>query len=764
MKNLRVILVIIVAGQVDPALGLPFNIGHVGYLQSFTGYEGGIINPGLAAYNNGLDQGNEFDFVARNGFISSTFSSAWQLHTNVNTVYNRVLKNENEYYTFNAKSTFDFAPGGSDKGVHNISFGLLYEQRFNRGYDISPRELWTVARLQANERHINGVDTSNVIGMFDSEIPGIGEVPQYGTKVDELEGLLFYKKVREITGQSLGDYVNIDALNPDQLSLDMFSAGELNDAYSQVQLDYYGFDYLGNKLSDDVGFDDFFTAEENGMRTFPVASQQPIYSAAYIQDKFTFKDIIFRVGLRVDRYDANTKVLKDPYSLYEIQGANEFFAQTGGEKPTSIGDDFKVYVESENSDVVKAYRDGDNWFFANGTPANDGNLIFGGELVFPKYTDDRANDEQFIRSRDFDPSISFEDYEPQINWAPRLAFSFPISDEANFFAHYDVLVARPQSNTLATPLDYFYFNNVSRTPENNPNLKPVRTIDYEVGFQQKLSNSSKMTVSAYYREMRDMIQLRTFLFLPAPVTNYTAYDNLDFGTVKGFTFAYDLRRTNNVRLTTNYTLQFADGTGSNATSQRGLTDRGNIRNLFPLDFDERHRFNATIDYRYSSGSRYNGPRWFGKDVFENSGLTLIALAVSGRPYTAKIQPTVLSGTGTVGAINGARKPWQYRLDLRADKSFDLFKGDGGGRPLSLNVYLRVQNLLDTRNVVNVYSASGSATDDGYLRSPNGQEALGQIGDTGRDVDAYLASYSWRLLNPNLYTLPRRIFLGARFIF
>ena len=72
--------------------------------------------------------------------------------------------------------------------------------------------------------------------------------------------------------------------------------------------------------------------------------------------------------------------------------------------------------------------------------------------------------------------------------------------------------------------------------------------------------------------------------------------------------------------------------------------------------------------------------------------------------------------------------------------------------------------MDTRNVVAVYSASGSATDDGYLRSNNGQESLGQISDTGRDVNAYLASYSWRLLNPNLYTLPRRIFLGARFIF
>ena len=413
-----------VPGTVDADLGLPFNIGHVGYLQVFNGYQAGELNPVLAAYNNNVDQGNFNQFIARNGFTSGTFSSVWQLHSNAGSVYNLYSKGDTDIYTLNVNSTFDFAPGGSDKGIHNISFGLLYEQRFQRGYRISPVGLWTVAQLQANERHINGLDTTRVIGMLDTGIPGIGEVPQYAPKVDDLDDLLFYKRVREVTGQGLDEYVNVDGLSPDQLSLNMFSAGELNDAFSQVGLDYWGFDYLGNKLSDDIGFDDFFTAEENGIRTFPIASVQPIYSAAYIQDKFTFRDIIFRVGLRVDRYDANTKVLKDPYSLYEIMSAGEFYSQVGGERPSGVSDDFKVYVEGENSNTIKAFRDGDQWFFANGTPANDGNLIFGGELVFPKYTDERANNEQFITTREFDPSVSFEDYEPQINWAPPIGFFF----------------------------------------------------------------------------------------------------------------------------------------------------------------------------------------------------------------------------------------------------------------------------------------------------------------------------------------------------
>ena len=340
-----------------------------------------------------------------------------------------------------------------------------------------------------------------------------------------------------------------------------------------------------------------------------------------------------------------------------------------------------------------------------------------------------------------------------------MAFSFPISDEANFFAHYDILVQRPPTSTLATALDYYYFED--GPPRENPNLKPERTIDYEVGFKQKLSNSSAITLSAYYKEMRDMIQSRTYLYVPPPVNQYESFGNLDFGTVKGFSVSYDLRRTNNLELTASYTLQFADGTGSDQNSQRGLTSRGNLRTLFPLSFDERHRLVANIDYRYASGRRYNGPRLFGADIFANTGVGMQLTAVSGRPYTREIRPTQFGGQGFFGAINGARLPWNFTIDLRANKQFRLQTGsEEDSRGLFVNVYLRVQNLLDTRNVVGVYSASGSAEDSGYIASSDGQSALNTLRTSGRDVEAFLMSYQWRLLNPGFYTLPRRINLGA----
>ena len=60
----------------------------------------------------------------------------------------------------------------------------------------------------------------------------------------------------------------------------------------------------------------------------------------------------------------------------------------------------------------------------------------------------------------------------------------------------------------------------------------------------------------------------------------------------------------------------------------------------------------------------------------------------------------------------------------------------------------------------VYPVTGSPADDGYLTSSDGRSALNTITTSGRDVNAYLASYQWALLNPDLYSLPRRMYLGA----
>ena len=745
----------------DPATGTLF---HAGYTERTLGYElNKEINPVLANYNNLIqDITNEDDLFTQNGVTFGSSSRINGFHTNVGTVYNLYRKNDATVITGSVSSSFDFHPGGTDKGRHSIQIGLLYEQREVRQYALNPRALWTLADFNDN-RHIIGVDSSIVIG---TEMINGQEIDIYQSLLQEDEESTFYRSIRALTGNTINEFVNADALSPDQLSLDMFSPIELMD---QDLASFYGYDYKGDKVGADVTFDDFFsstatTSFGNTVRTFPVAPFRPNYTAAYIQDKFTFKDIIFRVGVRVDRYDANTKVMKDPLSLYDIKSANQFFSETENSdqvRPLNIEDDYKVYVSGPDDNSVKAFRNGNQWYSEDGTEVNGGNVIFGTSPRYVQYSNPLANG-NWIRERTYDPNDGFEDYKPQINVMPRLAFSFPISDVANFFAHYDILVQRPPGNNIATALDYFYFSDRDRTPESNPNLKPEKTIDYEVGFQQKLNNSSALKVSAHYKELRDMIQIRDFLYLPSDlnITSYIGFDNLDFGTVKGFTLQYDLRRTKNVTLLAAYTLQFADGTGSDSESSRNLGSRGQIRNLFPLSFDERHRFNIAMDYRYAGGKKYNGPVVRGKNILANAGLNLQVIAVSGRPYTAKLVPNQFSGDGTVGSLNGARLPWNFTVNMRVDKNIRLYTPQETTKsPIDLNVYVRVQNLLDRRNLLGTYSASGSPEDDGFLTSSIGRSVLEGVEQSGL-TDSYVPSYTWAMLNPGYFTLPRRIYMGA----
>jgi outer membrane receptor for ferrienterochelin and colicin len=691
-------------------------------------------------------------FAAVNGRTQTLYRDSWGFHRNVGTVYNSYQYSDNDVYTFQANANFELVPGDSDKSRHSIQLGVLYEQRTNRNYNLSPTGLWTTGRQLINQ-HLNAVDTANrVLGTveIENEFSGIPIVGNVVAPTIEDNAGTFYRRIREDLGIPLDQYINIDGLSPDQLSLDQFSAQELTFANL---IDYVGYDYLGNEV--DGSFDDFFAINPmTGNRNFTVGPNRPIYAAAYLQDKFTINNMIFRVGVRADRYDANTKVLKDPYSLYEIITAEDFHNTVGTDRPGNIGDDYRVYTVTQGGDQVQAYRQGDNWFQADGTPTNGPQEIEGIRtgLVFPRYANPLAGESpNFIKETEFTVPTSFEDYQVQFNVMPRLAFSFPISGEANFFAHYDVLVQRPPSNALATALDYYYFVERPGSPNqpfNNPALRPERTIDYEVGFKTKISKTSAITLAAYYKELRDMIQQRTYF--PVPLVNqYTTFDNQDFGTVKGFSFTYDLRRTSNVTINANYTLQFADGTGSDANSQRGLTNRGNLRTLFPLNFDERHRFNLVLDYRFDS--RNGTPPWL-----NNTGINLQGVTVSGRPYTATFIPSELGGSGTRGAINGSRRPWNFTLNGQVDRNFTI-----GGRS-NINLYLRVSNILDRRNILGVYSVTGAADDPGFLQSSFGQDQLRSLEGGTRPVEAYLDSYQWRILNPALFSLPRRFFVGIRF--
>ncbi len=706
-----------------------------------------------------------------NGMEPDAIYGMWQSPGNRTNGYN---VGTSDQLSINASFAADF-------GNHEIQLGLQYQQRSSSSYGYNATSLWTLMNGLTNAQlaeldlaHPHEVEWENVF--MDTIYYHRQYVGQLQRNFDKnlREKLGLFYDGREFIDINSFDY-NSNSINyydtnqvlhtitiTDPIfSIDMFNADELLDN-GDAKVGYRGYDYMGQKLSTKPAWEDFFTAkDENGNYTRPIGAYEPIYIAGYIQDKFAFKDLIFNVGLRVDRFDANQPVLKDSYLFNSAKTAGEVGELNGQTiiHPANIGGDYVVYVDNINSPTeITGYRLGSDWYNAEGTVITDPKILDRGNGISPYLVDPSVNTVQ---------ADVFKDYEPQTNFMPRISFSFPISDDALFYAHYDILTQRPTGGNIIDPVSYYFIRTSAGGTLNNPALQPSKTIDYELGFQQKINNASSLKLAVFYREMRDEIQ--QYRLTGAYPRTYYSYTNIDFGTVKGLTLTYDLRRTNNARVRFNYTLQFADGTGSDANAAAAIvrSEQPNLRTLNPLSFDRRHQFNISIDYRWGVGKEYNGPvirrKKSGKapvQLLSNFGANFTITGGSGTPYTksSKIMPYGAMGP-IKGSINGARLPWQFVINMRIDKDFlfNMGKKKKGG---SLNVYLDILNLLNTKNVTGVYPATGSASDDGYLSAPEYQNQINQQVSS----QSYRDLYSVWIDNPYNYSSPRQIRLGLMFNF
>ena len=715
-------------------------------------------------------QGN----ALRNGDSPGSIYSLWAAP---GTPFNGFSKSEAEQFRITGS-------GSVVIGGHSISLGFEYEQRWDRAWgsgQLGPIGIWQVARQYMNN-HIAELDFNSPTYDFFGTFPRVtydrlnaGYASQsgsgiYGGAEQSDEQFFFDYNFREyLLSQGIGsggagsEFVDIDNFDPSIFKLEWFSPDEL---FNQGQnfISYYGYDHTGKRVSGATDINAYFNEyDENGNYKRFIGAFQPVYIAGYIMDKFAFDDIVFNVGLRMDIFDANQPVLKDPYLFFNSRTAAEARALATSDPsfnwvniPTSVGDDYIVYVNDvDNPTAINGFRNGSTWYNSNGDVIEDPSTLRGAAGIAPWL----LNPGQERPSAD-----AFERYKPSVNFMPRIAFSFPISDEAMFFANYDVLTKRPTTGLRFDPIDYQFIKD-RNVIINNANLRPEKTIDYAFGFQQVLTRTSSFKINAFYRELRDQVQVRN-LFEAYPST-YRTYGNRDFGTVKGITFEYDLRRTGNIRINANYTLQFADGTGSDPNSALSFVNgnQPDLRFIYPFNYDQRHAFAFTVDYRYGSGSDYKGPRIKDFNILENTGLNVITLVNSGTPYSRQnnILPTA-QGIGTpqlLGALNGSRKPWTYRLDLQLDRTINLEFGEGEeAKRAFLNVYVRVTNLFNQFNVLGVYRATGNPDDDGYLAASQSQSTI----QNQLDEQSFRDMYRMAVDNPFNISIPRTIRLVVKIDF
>ena len=500
--------------------------------------------------------------------------------------------------------------------------------------------------------------------------------------------------------------------------------------FEQMSAGYYGYNFYGTEKVDSEDLEGYATdcgaasAGEAPTSCYDVAPWKPLYYGGYIQDKIEFRDIVLNLGLRVDVFDNNTRTLFDRYSRLPLVRVSDV-----GGAPSNVPDNAAPYY---NGNDVIGYRDINGIFYdANGQEVPGGDILLTGAK--PRTTSNTVTEE------------AFEDYEPAVTLMPRIGVSFPVTNEALFFARYGVVSQRPSSNSFSTVAS---FASPTGTISNTA-LQPEEITEYELGFRQRLSTRSALTISGFFRQIRNLIQ-RDDLREAFP-QGYLTWGNKDFGTVKGVEVDFDLRRTGGVALNANYTLSFAQGTGSNSNTTSIITwiDETPPNFISPLDFDQRHKVNLSLDYRLGQGE---GPTVFGAKLFENMGFNILTTAGSGFPYTPQVEPfSIIDSKAPVpsGGINSDRMPWTSRVDLRVDRKF------AAGARSTVSAFLWVQNVFDQENVQNVWRATGLPGDDGFLSTSGGAQFL------SGNVPAAEALYRHRTRGTGAWGLPRMTRIGVR---
>ncbi len=769
-----------------------------GYL--FTGYQDTMVsfipssvNSQIAAitsqlynlYDKPEGHYDQFSSILNSGGVvnGATPRTIYDMYNAPGTPFNGYQLSDNNQFRISVAGSAVF-------GDHNISAGFEFEQRNDAFYNLNPAGLWTVARQLTNQ-HLGTLDTANPTAVYN----------EAGIYQDTINYSALYVEDPNRPGFGLGqnffDYnlrkklmldpaglerLNVDALDPNFLHINMFSADELYNNGNSFVLNS-GYDVYGNRTTDNTSLEDFFLAKDQyGNNTRPVAAFQPTYLGGYIQDKFSFKDIVFNVGIRIDRYDANQKVLKDPYSLYDTKKVEDVTEINGMqvEHPGNAENNWVVYVDDINSPTkVLGYRDGDTWYNQTGEVITDPTILRNSSGRVQPYLVDPSSD---VRNPGPGLFNAFTDYTPQVNVMPRINFYFPISDKSMFAANYDVLTQRPTvfngNRNLAqqNPLDYLFWDNTSynsaSTVFNNPNLRPERTTDFSLSFVQIITRQLHVKVRGFYKEMRDMIAVSKYQ--EAYPRTYTGWTNIDFATSKGLSVEVLLNpHGGNIKGTASYTLQFADGTGSGSFSQLNLINSGspNLRSTIPLAYDSRHQFKlfATFDFGDNKKvddrrPKYIGPKGkFFEAVLKNLSVSFSMVGNSGVPFSRQVLPTptqLLSGStngSLLGSLNGARLPFEFYGDLNITKDIDLvFKSKKGNKPAQLQLYVNILNLFNIQNIIDVYRATGSPSDDGYLTSPNYQAQIG----TQVDPNSYMNYYQMKVDNPGNFSMPRRVKFGV----
>jgi len=293
-------------------------------------------------------------------------------------------------------------------------------------------------------------------------------------------------------------------------------------------------------------------------------------------------------------------------------------------------------------------------------------------------------------------------------------------------------------------------------PFGNPNLKPEMTTAYEVGISHQMNDYSKFDLSVYYKDVRDLVQVANIPVTPGGHSPYSfaSFRNKDFATLRGMDLGFTLRRVNHISGSLNYSLSFANGTGSVSNTQRNIawTASEVPHQTSPLDFDQRHRVSLNVAVSFLKGE---GPKWGSAAPLSDVDLNILYNIGTGTPYTGtniydEVTQLNVAGQPT-GALNERTSPATQSFDFKITKGFRV-------AATRISAYVWMLNAFDTNNALAVYSGTGSPYTTGFLNTQSGRTVADGL--RAQDIDPN-AAYALAQQGSGLFSIPRTLRFGVR---
>jgi len=446
----------------------------------------------------------------------------------------------------------------------------------------------------------------------------------------------------------------------------------------------------------------------------------------------TFKMNVENYSIEFGKYDANA-----PDNFGTINTADMFDPNTQIIRriPTDINQ--YSYYEREPSSFAVYLRD---------KIELDKSLILNAGIRYEYfdpnafYNDNISQEYQENKAGEFTTNLKKASVKQMIS--PRFSVSYPITDQGIIRFSYGHFYQNGSLSSLYRNPNFYAALGSSSPSFGNPNVDPQKSVQYEMGLIQGLTEDLRLEFTGYYKDVTDYIYSSTIYTEQGK--QYTYLTNLAYSNVRGITVSLFKRRSpeSMVQMSLDYTFQIAEGNRTEPSEDLFFSEASGKNTetyLVPLAFDRGHIINASINLIDPN----------------NWTLGLIGYLQTGTPYTPSFPAQIDTKTYEQ---NSATRPFQYNLNLKFEKYFTI--GD-----LKYSIFLHVENLFDVENETYVWSSSGRALSSVEQSVNSGifNDLRNRIreGDGGlipeKQLDDYYKRVDW-------LSSPREVRLGFSIIF